>query len=129
MWVELTPAMSAATADTPDNSSYQDLSIGSRESAKAADRRGDEIRRRLGVAAAVGGDQPRLGQQGRVEQLAALEERRPRGRADPASKKRGSAVASIEVNTRNGLRASSSASMGRNAVDTTGTGDGALRRS
>ena len=44
-------------------------------------------------------------------------------------KKRASAVASIEVNTRNGLRANWSASIGRNAVDTTGTGDAASRRS
>ena len=38
-----------------------------------------------------------------------------------ASKKRRSVATSIEVNTRNGLRASSSASTGRNAVETTGT--------
>ncbi|CPB09630.1 Uncharacterised protein [Mycobacterium tuberculosis] len=38
-------------------------------------------------------------------------------------------MASIEVNTRNGLCASSFASIGRNAVDTTGIGDSAVRRS
>ena len=35
MWVEQTPAMSAATGDTRDNSSYQCLLIGSRDSANA----------------------------------------------------------------------------------------------
>jgi uncharacterized protein (UPF0264 family) len=38
------------------------------------------------------------------------------------SKNRLSALAGIEVKTRNGLRANLSASIGRNAVDITGTG-------
>ena len=74
MWVELTPAMSAATADTRDNSSYQDFSIGSRDSANAATAAATKYRRRIGVAAAVGGDHPRPGKQCGVEQLAAREE-------------------------------------------------------
>ena len=74
MWVEPTPAMSAATADTRDNSSYQDLSIGSRDSANAATAAATKAWRRLGVAAAVGGDDPGLGEQRGVEQLAAREE-------------------------------------------------------
>ena len=45
------------------------------------------------------------------------------------SKNRLSAVARTEVKTRKGLTANSSESIGRNAVDTTGTGDAASRRS
>jgi hypothetical protein len=43
-------------------------------------------------------------------------------------KKRRSDGTSIEVNTRNGLRASSPPSTGRNAVDTTGTALAAASR-
>ncbi|SKV64879.1 Uncharacterised protein [Mycobacteroides abscessus subsp. abscessus] len=38
-------------------------------------------------------------------------------------------MASIDVNTRKGLSANSFSSIGRNAVETTGTGDAASRRS
>ncbi len=121
MWVVVTPAMSAATAETADNSSYQPRSIGSRDSAKAATAAATNCSAPRGGSAASSGDPARVGDQRRVEQLASARNRSTRPRRS-AAKNRASAVASIEVNTRKGLRASSSASIGRNAVDTTGTG-------
>ena len=129
MCVVVTPAMSAATAETAVSSSYQPRSIGSRDSANAATACGDErlgprraLRRppaamRLASAINAGSNSWRS---------ARNRSTRPRSSGE---KKRVSAVASIDVNTRNGLRASSSASIGRNAVDTTGTGGVASRRS
>ena len=56
-----------------------------------------------GFRAAVGGDAPGLGDQRRIEQLVARPRTARHRRRRSTSKKRASAVASIEVNTRNGL--------------------------
>ena len=74
MCVVLTPAMSAATAETRVSSSCQPRSIGSRERANADDRGGHETPRPAPVGAAVRRDAPGLGDQRGVEQLARAEE-------------------------------------------------------
>ena len=128
MWVVLTPAMSAATADTCDSSSYQPRSTGSRERAKAA------VARRT-KSSACSGVVPPVAAMRRASAMSAGSNSRRASRnrstrvRNSGLKKRVSAVASIEVNTRKGLRSNSVDSMGRNAVDTTGTGDAASRRS
>ena len=129
MWVVRTPAMSAATADTCDSSVYQPASIGSRDSANA------ETARATKSSTSVAAQPPSLAitrAPGRSESGSnswrAPMKRSTRGRRSP-SKNRASAVASIEVKTRNGLRSNSTASIGRNAVDTTGTAEAASRRS
>lgn len=73
MCVEPTPAISAATADTLDNSSYQDFDRFPRQR-KRGHRRGDESRCVVGIAAAVSRDCPRLGEQRGVKELPAREE-------------------------------------------------------
>ena len=129
MWVDRTPAMSAATDDTRVSSSYHALSIGSRDSANAATAAAtNSCARSAGAAPLAAMRRAPMISPGSNRFLAARKAsmRLPQiaGRRSAAS-----AVASIEVNTRNGLRASSSASIGRNAVETTGTGDSASRRS
>ena len=93
--------MSAATAETLASSSYQPRSIGSRDSANAA------------TAAATNSRPARVGTPSAAMRLASAISagsnnwRAPRNRSTRArkseEKKRASEVASIDVNTRNGL--------------------------
>ena len=89
----------------------------------------DEVVGFGGRGATCSGDAACIGDQRGVEQLPARRGSVSTLARRSASKNRASAVASIDVNTRKGLRSNSIASMGRNAVDTTGTGDSASRRS
>ncbi|BCI90739.1 hypothetical protein NIIDMKKI_59450 [Mycobacterium kansasii] len=106
MWVLPIPAMSAATADTRDSSSYQDLSIGSRDSANAATAPATKT-------CASAASQPPSAAITRARASSAGSNNCRCARKfctrlrSPASKNRLSPVASIDVNTRNGLRASS----------------------
>ena len=102
MCVVVTPAISAATALTAASSSYQPRSIGSRDSAKAATRR-RRSPRLVGLGATGFGDAPGLRDQRRVKQPALGQESLDAA-AHSGEKNRASAVASIDVNTRNGLR-------------------------
>ena len=122
--VVVTPPMSAATAGDALQLGVPgpvDRLAGQRE------RRGRPAR---GSARVVGSGRPPVlgGAVGQRQQLGREQRAGRRGTACSrrcerrASKKRRSSGTSIEVNTRNGLRASSSRSSGRNAVDTTGTG-------
>jgi hypothetical protein len=128
MCVVRTPAMSAATADTRASSSCQPRSIGSRDSAKADTAAATNRSARVESA-------PPSSAMRRASAISAGSNncRAPMNRSTRSrksgEKNRASAVASIEVNTRNGLRANSPVSIGRNAVDTTGTGEAASRKS
>lgn len=128
MWVEHTPAMSAATGETRDNSSYQCLSIGSRDSAKtstaAATNASASSASQAPSAAMIRARSSSAGSKSWRRATNVSTRLRRSG-----SKYRASRVASIDVNTRKGLRASSFASIGRNPVDTTGIGERAWRRS
>src|ERR1700743_1215977 len=128
MWVEPTPAMSAATGDTRDSLSYQDFSMGSRDSAKAA----TAAPTNAGASSASQAPSAAM-MRARASSAGSNSWRRFRNastrRRRAVLEYRASAVASMDVNTRNGLRASSFESTGRNAVDTTGTGDRADRKS
>ena len=129
MCVVVTPAMSAATAETAVSSVVPAAVDRFARQRERGHRRGDEPSARSRSRTAVGGDAARLGDERGVEQLSFARGTVRPGRAGRRRRTAASAVASIEVNTRNGLRSSSSGSIGRNAVDTTGTGDAASRRS
>ena len=120
--------MSAATAETAVSSSYQPASIGSRDNANAATAACDERLGAVRLCTTGGGDGPASAINAGSKSRRADRKRSTRPR-NSGEKKRVSAVASIEVKTRNGLRSNSSASIGRNAVDTTGTGGVASRKS
>ena len=68
MCVVVTPAMSAATADTRLNSSYHARSIGSRDSANASTAPVTKRSRALAIGSAVGCDASRLVDERGVEQ-------------------------------------------------------------
>ncbi len=102
MCVVVTPAISAATALTAVSSSYQPRSIGSRDSAKAATASATNASARSGSAPRRVGDAPCFGDQRGVKQPALGQESLDAA-AQLGEKNRVSAVASIDVNTRNGL--------------------------
>ena len=120
--------MSAATADTRISSSCQPRSIGSRERANAETAAVTKRRARSGSAPPSTAMRLASAISAGSNNWRAPMNRSTRSR-NPGEKKRASPVASVEVNTRNGLRANWSVSIGRNAVETTGTGDAASRRS
>ena len=103
MCVVVTPAMSAATAETAVSSSYQPRSIGSRDSANAATAAATNFSARSGSAppAAAMRLASAINAGSNSRRSARNRSTRPRSSGE---KKRASAVASIDVNTRNGLR-------------------------
>ena len=120
MCVAGTPPMSAATAEIASRWSYQARSIGSVESAKDAVA---SSRKRSASAAA---SPPSATDRSASASASGANSSRSATNTSrrccvAVSKNRRSSVTSIEVKTRNGLRASSWVSVGRKAVDTTGT--------
>ncbi len=120
MCVEAMPPMSAATALTASSSRYQAWSTGSADSSNAA-----VARRRNSAAWSSGRPPSASARSASASRSGPNSVRAPRKfssrRSRSAVKNRRSAVTSIDVKTRNGLRASSDRSIGRNAVEITGT--------
>jgi len=127
MWVEPTPPMSAATAETVSSSAYHARSTGSADSVNAvvANFRNRSASSPPRPPVAIALSDKVISSAGNSVRRARNASRRA---CNGAEKKRRSSVTSIEVNIRNGLRASSPASMGRNAVLITGTADRAASR-
>ena len=120
MCVAGTPPMSAATAEIASRWSYQARSIGSVDSAK------DAVASSRNRSASAAVSPPSATDRSARASASGAKSSRAATNASSrswvaASKNRRSSVTSIEVKTRNGLRASSSVSVGRKAVDTTGT--------
>ena len=74
MWVDRTPAMSAATADTCDSSSYQPVSIGSRDSANAAVARATKSSASSAAAPPAAAIAARVGDERGIEELPVADE-------------------------------------------------------
>ncbi len=120
MWVDGTPPMSAATAEIRSNVKYQSWSTGSPANANAA------VARPRKRSASAASSPPWSEERSASSSSSGPNRDRASMNASSracvaASKKRRSVATSIEVNTRNGFLASSAGSMGRKAVETTGT--------
>ena len=125
--VVVTPAMSAATPETAESSSYHGWSIGSGDSANAAVARSRKRPESAGDRPPSASDRSASSSSAGGNSVRAPMNRCTRA-CSSASKNRRSSGTSTEVKTRNGLLASSSRSTGRNAVDTTGSGVGSASR-
>ena len=120
MCVERTPPMSAATAETASSSSYHARSTGSVESSKLA-----VASCRNRSASAEESPPSASARSARARSSGGKTSRASRNASRrccrSAEKNLRSLGVITDVKTRNGLRASSPESIGRNAVETTGT--------